>query len=403
MTKKLYYDDTWMRECEATILSCKKAEDGYAVLLDKTVIFPEGGGQPSDTGMLNDAVVLRAEESGEEIWNIVSRPFKEGEKVNVKVDTVRRRDHSQQHSGEHIISGLASSMFGAKNVGFHMADSYSTIDLDIPLSEDQLASLIKEANLAVQRDLPISYRFVQAEELDGIELRKRASGLTGEVRIVYIENVDSCTCCGTHCRSTGEIGYIMLPSWQNYKGGVRLWFLCGMRAVSASVERQSVLDTLAKRFSCKYEDVLSAVCKQGSELSLIKKELKERNTALFQYRACELLETAESVKGVKFIVNRDDSLNAGELKQFSEVLTRNGKTIALLFSQSGGKLNYLMGASPSCGFSMRELCDTVNAITGGRGGGKDAFAQGSAGERAELDELIEQMIVYIRAKLANIA
>lgn len=403
MTKKMYYEDTWMEECSAVVLACEKVDDGYAVLLDQTVIFPEGGGQPSDTGRLNEAVVLRAEERKEEIWNITSRQFEIGENVTVSVDIERRRDHSQQHSGEHVLSGLASSMFNAKNVGFHMAEGYSTIDLDIPLNEEQLSELVKQANIIVQKNVPISYRFVQADELDGIELRKRASGLTGEVRIVYIENVDSCTCCGTHCRTTGEIGYIMLSSWQNYKGGVRLWFLCGMRAVNASIERQSLIDKLAKRFSCKYEDVLNGVYKQGDELSGTKKELKERSLTLFGYKANELLSQAETVNGIKLIVCREDAFNAGELKQFAEILTKNGSTIALLFSQNDGKLSYLMCSSPTCGFSMRELCDTVNALTGGRGGGKDCFAQGSSKERSELTELMQQITAYLHTKIANMS
>ncbi len=400
MTKKLYYEDGKLDRCMATVLDCRKnADGGYDVLLDQTVIFPEGGGQPSDTGRLNAHIVTHASEEGADIWHSTDAPFDEGAKVEVFMDMERRGDHSQQHTGEHIVSGLASSLFGAKNVGFHMAEGYATLDLDAALSDVQMRQLEEEANKVVQANIPVSYRFVDASELPEISLRKQAKGLQGEVRIVYVGNVDSCTCCGTHCASAGEVGYIKFTSWQNYKGGVRLWFLCGMRAVRAAAMQQGRLEALARRYSVKEEDVYAAVEKQGAELASLKYELKKRTDALLGYRADEALQGAQSINGIKLVIQRLEGFTMPDLKLFADKLLLKERCVALLFAENQETLQYQLGASKGLAFSMREACAAVNAATGGKGGGRDDFAQGSAKLQGGLEETLLQLERYFCAKL----
>lgn len=400
-TEKLYYHDVWLDRCEATVCNCEQTKDGYAVLLDRTVIFPEGGGQPSDTGSIDGVAVSAAFEKGEEIWNCVQTPFAVGDKVEVRLDTQRRRDHAQQHSGEHIISGLADKLFGAHNVGFHMAEDYATLDLDAPLTDEELASLERAANEVVQRNEPITYAFVQAEELPNIKLRKTAKGLQGEVRIVYIADADSCTCCGTHCKTTGEIGYICFSAWQNYKGGIRLWFLCGMRAVDSAARSRGIVNAVAKRFSTKAEEALASVVKQGDELSALKREMKLRTDALLTYRCAELLAESEKAGDTKLILHMEDRLSAADLKLFTEKITSTEKAVAVIFSMAGDTLLYQIASSNGVKLSMREVCNAVNAATGGRGGGKDTFAQGSAKAQPGLQETMEQLRVYLRAAMKS--
>ncbi|MDD4075206.1 MAG: DHHA1 domain-containing protein [Eubacteriales bacterium] len=402
MTEKLYYQNIWLDRCEATVCGCEQTKDGYAVLLDRTVIFPEGGGQPSDTGSINGVPVSAAFERGEEIWNCVQTPFCEGDKVEVTLDIERRRDHAQQHSGEHIISGLADKLYGAHNVGFHMAEDYTTLDLDAQLTDEQLAALERAANEVVQRDEPITYAFVHAEDLADIKLRKTAKGLQGEVRIVYIADADSCTCCGTHCKTTGEIGYIRFSSWQNYKGGIRLWFLCGMRAVENAMQTRAIVDAVAKRFSTKTEEVMASVVRQGDELSALKREMKLRTDALLTYRCAALLTAAEKIGDTKLVLHQEERLSAADLKLFTEKLTHTEKSIAVLFSNTGDALLYQIAASPGVKLSMREVCSAVNAATGGRGGGKDDFAQGSAKAQPGMQETMEQLRVYLRAAIKSL-
>lgn len=399
MTKKLYYDPE-CTACEATVLACEAVGDGYDILLDATVIYPEGGGQLSDTGHIGEARISHAREADGEIWHLADRPLPVGAAVRVTFDLEPRLDHTQQHTGEHILSGLAKTLFGASNVGFHMAEDYATIDLDLPLSEAQLNRLETEANRAVQRDVPTVTRIVNESELDEIPLRKRAKGLAGEeIRIVWCGGVDSCTCCGTHCARSGAVGMIRITAHMNYKGGTRLWFACGMRAVADAQENARLADKLARRFSTKPEGVLDAVTKQGDELVALKRMLRMRTDALLAYRAAELLQAAETVRGVKCIVYAENGLSAQELKQLAEKLCAQQQAVAVLFSRIGETVYYQLWRAAGVSLSMRELCAALNAITGGKGGGRDDAAQGSAKAQPGFAELIAQFERYLKQRM----
>lgn len=397
MTKKLYYHMPALACCEATVLSCKQTEKGYDVLLDQTVIYPEGGGQLSDKGFLNDIPVYHAREEDELVWHEVEAPLKEGALVSVRVDMDARRDYSVQHTGEHILSGVAKTLFDAVNVGFHMAEDYVTIDLDKFLDEAQLRKLERAANLAVQQNAPVTAELVDEHELEQIELRKQAKGLTGEIRIVRVGEADSCTCCGTHTAASGEVGAIKITAAAKYKGGTRIWFACGMRAVDASRREHEILDALARRFSTKAEDVTEAVKKQGDDNAALRAELKKRTETLFSMQAETLLKEARAEKGIKVVVHAAQNLSAQELRAFSEKLVAGGKTVAALFSVNGGSLFYLFARGGEVALSMKQACDAANAMFSGKGGGRDDSAQGSAvfpGESA-FSQALSQLESYL--------
>lgn len=395
MTKRAYYENGAL-SCEATVLSCRPAEGGFEILTDVTSIFPESGGQLSDTGFIGDSRISHAREEGSEVWHLGDKPLEIGIRVSITADEEPRRDHTQQHSGEHILSGLASKLFGAKNVGFHMAEDYATIDLDTPLDAEQIKQLQREANRAVQLDLPITYKVVQGEELEHISLRKQAKGLKGDIRIVYIDdgNVDSCTCCGTHAAHTGEVGYIKITAHIKYKGGTRLWFACGMRAVEDSLRDKDTVDALAVRFSAKQEDVLGAVLRQGDELTAARHQLKERTERLNGYIASELTTRAEAIGSTKLVMDIQQGSTMNELKSLGDMLINDGDVLAVLFGINADSLVYQLVRGKNVKLSMRELIKAVNAATGGKGGGRDEYAQGSAKITASMD--IEGSVESVR-------
>lgn len=397
MTERLYY--TEKTECEAKVLSLRNAERGYEVLLDRTVIFPEGGGQLSDTGFIGEARVLHASEDGDDIWHLTDKPVDEGRTVRVAVDTQERFDHSQQHTGEHILSGLAKKMYGALNVGFHMAKDYVTIDLDKALTQEELEELEREANRAVQKCIPVTSRIVSEEELSSIPLRKRAEGLKGEIRIIEIADVDSCTCCGTHCLSSAQVGVVKITAFAKYKGGVRLWFACGMRAVEDYQKKQRITDALAKRFSVKTEDIPDSIERREQELNEVRRELKSRTAKVVEYTAKEALMKAESIGGIKLIIYQSEEFNQSELKLLSDNLISAGKCIALLFGTKGENIAYCIACSDGIKHSMRDICDAVNALLNGKGGGRPNFCQGSAPKKSGLDESLEQLENYMKSML----
>ncbi len=397
MTERLYYKENGLL-CRGRVLSCRPVENGYEILTDATVIYPEGGGQPSDTGILDGVRVLSAREEGEEVWHLTQKPLPQGTDVDIEADAQRRMDHSQQHSGEHILSGLAHSLYGAVNVGFHMAETYATVDFDLPLSEAQLAQLEREANLAVYRNVETEYQIVQAEELSSIPLRKQAQGLAGEVRIVFVGRVDSCTCCGTHVQRSGEIGYIKITDHIRYKGGTRAWFACGMRAVEDSLAKQAVVAALAKEFSTKPEQVLEAVTRQREELFLARGALKRRTEQFAVVQARELLESAEQIRGYKLVVHWQNDVEMGDLKRLAEEICGKEPAVAVLFGEGKKNLCYQLMRTNGAKVSMRELCQAVNAAVGGKGGGRDGAAQGSApiGRSSNIEAALAQLTSYFK-------
>lgn len=405
MTKRLYYPQSegGCLACEAQVLECRALEEGFDILLDATAVYPEGGGQLSDQGWLYSletgaelARITHAREAGEEVWHRADRAVAPGARVRVQAEEALRRDHSAQHSGEHILSGLASTLFGAKNVGFHMGADYATLDLDIFLDEEKLITLQRAANEAVGRDEPTRVETVDAAELSNLSLRKKAAGLAGAVRIVYVAGVDSCTCCGTHVARAGEIGFIRIDAAAKYKGGVRVWFSCGMRAVNNALREKETLDKLARRFSTKAEDVLAAVVRQGDELAACKKERKERTDALLTYQAAALLREAQTAGDIRLVTALMEGLDMAELKLLAEKLCKTGGVLALLLSRREGTLYYQLARAQGVQASMKELCLAVNGLAGGRGGGREDMAQGSAALTNALkpEDILEQMRAY---------
>ena len=392
MTEKLCYLSPMPVSCEAKVLSCNERDGRFFAVLDRTVIFPEGGGQPADRGEIAGARILDAQELEGEVVHELDRPIEAGSAVTVTLDVPRRLDHSEQHTGEHILSGLAAKLFGAKNVGFHMAEDYCTIDLDRVFTDDELYCLEREANAAVRADLPVTAVLTDEEGLSRMTIRKKSDAAKGEIRVVFIGGgeVDSCTCCGTHCASTGEVGFIRISDHQKYKGGTRLWFSCGGRAVREAAELTRAFSAMAKSYSTSREELPAAVRKQSDELAAAKRELKARTKAL-----CELI--AASVKEPAPVLYAE-GFSANDVKMLTECLVDAGARAALVFGAEGAVTNYRALRAKDEKLPMNELVQAVNALTGGKGGGSPAFAQGATGAKVT-PEMLEIMRDYIAKRL----
>ena len=404
MTEILYYEYPMVVSCTAKVVSCAEKDGAYLVALDRTPIFPEGGGQLPDRGSIvsgaGTAEITDCHTVGGEILHTCSAPFTPGEAVTVNLDVSRRLDHAEQHTGEHILSGLASKLFGAVNVGFHMAEDYCTIDLDIELTPEQLVELELAANRAVRADLPVHTEVTDGDDASSRRLRKRAEKAQGEVRIVYIDNgkVDSCTCCGTHLPHTGMVGAIRITDSQHYKGGTRLWFACGGRASSASVREHAALTALARQYSTSREELPNAIRKQMDELTAAKAELKAKSALLAAGTAAALVENAVKAGSVLITCEKLAGMNANDLKLVCDRLAESAKEpfAALVFAENReGGTDYRMACSQGVKLSMKELCAAVNAAVNGKGGGSPLFAQGktSRGVDAQTVDMLKNYMI----------
>ena len=395
MTNKLYYDSPFLGECRAAVTDVKAVKGGYEVATDRTVIYPEGGGQLSGTGFIDDAPVLSAREEGETVWHLTEKEFAAGSEVTLRADLRERMEHSQLHTGEHMLSGLAKKLFDVNNVGFHMAKDYVSVDFDKPLTEEQLIELEDAVNDAIFANVPVRCEIFAREDLDAEltrePLRKPLSDhVEGDVRIVTIEGADRCACCGTQLATTAQVGMLKITSHENYKGGMRLTFAAGLRALAAHREKQETVSQLARRFSTKEQDVLPVVIKQGDELNACKRELKARTAKLMGYVAKELYDAAEEIGGVKLIVSVQEGFSAGDLKPLTESILALGKAAAMIFIPDGDTVRYALAASDKVKLSMKDAAQAVNAALNGKG---------SAPMRPGFEQAAEQLSNYFRAVL----
>ena len=399
MTERLYLLDSHLFENECTVLSSVPAGDGWDVRVDGTVFFPNKGGQPCDTGVLGDVRVTDVRETGDELILRTDGPLPVGARVTGHIDEGRRLDIMEQHTGEHVLSWCAYTLFGAVNVGFHCALSYATLDLDKPLTPEQVTEMETMANDLVRKNLPVTATIYDSEaDLEGVPLRKHTEGLTAPIRVVSIQDADSCTCCAPHVHSTGEIGAVKIVSAVAYKGGMRMTFLCGGRALRQFQRLQATVDAIARKFSTAGEEVLAAVEKQESELKELKKEKADLTGRLEEYLIRELQLQAEDVKGRKLLVSVTDT-DPKRLRPLA-LGTLSEKGLTLLLAEKNGQVSYVLCAN-GLKLDMGELIPAVNLALGGKGGGRGTLAQGSAPASSGLPETVEQLRTYLKQRLLN--
>ena len=387
MTEKLYEQDAFLVKFEAKAVSCVKGKKGFDIVLDRTAFYPEGGGQPFDTGRLEvdgtrDKVkVLEVHSRDGEIVHTCNHPLEPGTAVTGIIDWDRRFDLMQQHSGEHIVSGLAHYLWGCENVGFHMGAEVVTIDFDRPLTEEQFATLEKTANWHLwQVDLPVKITCPSPGELEQIQYRSKKA-LTGQVRIVEFPGADCCACCGTHVNYPSQVGLVKLLSMQRFREGVRIELVCGGRAfryLSRCMEQNA---QVSRFLSAKVFETGGAVAK----LLAKNEELKARVMSLEESRFSAL---AAQYTGAGDVVLFEDGLPPDALRRLCDAVLRTCGGRCACFSGNDGGYKYAIGQP---GGDLRDLAKEMRQALGGGGGGKLDFVQGSVqASREEIEAFFQE-------------
>ena len=383
MTEKLYYLDSHMADFEAVVLACEEAKTGFAVELDRTAFFPEGGGQPADTGVLGTVRVLDVHEKGGHILHFTDGPLPVGERVRGELDFEQRWRRMQNHSGEHIVSGLVHREYGYDNVGFHMGADCMTIDFSGELEWDALMEIETMANAVVRENLPVRAWFPEPETLADMSYRSKLE-LTENVRIVQIGQIDRCACCAPHVSQTGEIGLIKLLDSQRHRGGVRVTLVCGMDALEQVRAQQESVTQISQALSAKRAEVAPAVQRLLRE----QQEQKARCDALSMALVARLA-AAES-KTAGNLVLFDSLLDEVAQRELVNLLMEKAGGIAAVFcgdDESGWR--YVVGSRH---VDLRKAGRAVNAAIGGRGGGRPEMIMGRASfSRAEIEKSLAEL------------
>ena len=368
MTEKLYDSDSHLFTFRARVTGCAEGEGGFLVTLDRTAFFPEGGGQPADTGALGEARVLDVQERGGEIWHRTDAPLTPGETVVGALDAGQRLRRMQNHSGEHIVSGLAHRLYGLENVGFHMGAGGMSVDLSGELTAEELTALETRANELVRADLPVRAWYPEAEELAALDYRSKKE-LTGAVRLVEIKGVDLCACCAPHVARTGEIGAIKLLSAERHRGGMRLTLVCGPDALEDHRLRLEAAGEVSRALSVPRERIAA-----GVERLLAERDgLKERVAGLSLALARRMADGEPETDGV--IAVFDTLLDEIALRELVNLLAEKCAVAATFSGSDAEGWRYILGSRR---VDLRRLARPFNAAVSGRGGGSAEMLQGRA-------------------------
>ncbi len=378
MTEKLFYKDTHITAFESTVLECVKDETRglYRILLSATAFFPEEGGQTPDKGTLNGLDVLDVQIDGDLIYHYLNQPLEIGATVSGQVDWEQRFDFMQQHSGEHIISGLVNKHYGLRNVGFHLSINEVTLDFDGPLSPEQLRAIEQEANAAIYADLPIIISYPDDNGLSTLEYRSKIE-IEGQVRIVTIPGYDVCACCAPHVETTGQIGMIKITNVQSHRGGVRVNILCGNRALNDYSQKQDSVSAVSVTLSAKQDQIHQAVLRLKDENQRQKERINELQAKYLEL-TLNTLPAPEVSPDVTLFVNPMDTI---AIRNSVNTLVEKYPGYCGIFA--GDDINgyqFILGSSTK---DCREIAATLRSELGAKCGGSAPMIQGSVNAPAD--------------------
>ena len=375
-TRKLYYEDCHLRQFTATVTSCTETEKGWEIVLDQTAFYPEGGGQACDLGTICQAQVLDVQEQGEQVVHLCDAPLSVGQTVKCEIDWARRFDLMQQHTGEHLLSGLIHDRFGYSNSGFHVGAEVMEVDFDGPIPQDAIWELEQQANALVWANLPVNCYYPSPEELSNVSYRTKRA-LPWPVRIVDIPGADTCACCGVHVKSTGEVGLIKIISCVKFHSGVRLEMVCGNRAYQ-----------YISRIFMQNREISQLLSAQMTETAPAVQKLQQAFSAE-KFRASglekQVLEAiAKTYQQKENPVHFEPGLTGGGVRELADRIANVCSGVASVFSGNDDDGYHLCLVSRS--IPVKELGAKAVQALNGRGGGRDFAFQGTVkATRAQIE------------------
>ena len=380
-TRRLYYENVYKKEFEAKVLECREGKKGFQIILDESAFYPEGGGQPSDTGYLNQIKVKEVHEKDGELLHYTDEAIEPGTTVMGKIDWTRRFDLMQQHSGEHMVSGLVHEKYGYDNVGFHMGSDVITIDFNGILDDAEMAEIETLVNEKIWENAPVEIFFPSREELESLEYRSKKE-LTGQVRIVRFPGCDTCACCGTHVSRTGEIGMVKLLSVVKFRDGVRMEMISGKRVLNYLNMVNGQNHQISVKLSAKMDKTAQAVARLQDENFALKGRVHTMEEEM-------LSREAQKWSNAGNVLLFQEGMEADSVRKLADAVMQTCKGRCAVFSKNpDGSFKYAMGEIDG---DLRQFTKEMNGALNGRGGGKPFFVQGSVqAAEAEIRKFFEQ-------------
>lgn len=396
ITEKLYYQDPYIRSFSAHILQSEKDEKGrFYVVLDKTAFYPTGGGQPHDTGTINDVYVFDVEEVEGEVRHFIDTPIEEKECYG-EINWVRRFDHMQQHAGQHILSAAFEEMYGYKTISFHLGKDTCTIDLEVSTIIEEEANRVEErANTIILENRPIEARWVTKDELSKFPLRKALSVIEN-IRLVIIPDFDYNGCGGTHPNASGKVSSIKILHWEKQKKNIRVHFVCGNRVLKQLHEKHSIIQRLNALLNVPQEDLETAANRVLEQQKNLEKTIDELKMELLVQEAHKLIEQEIITNYYRLVKKVYMDRTMAELQQLAKNMTQKfDSMLVLLVNEKDNNLQVVCARSKDIDINMKELITRILPKINGKGGGSETIAQGGGDKILSSEALIEKMIEAI--------
>ena len=385
MTNRLYYTDSYVRDFDATVLAVVDHGDRRAAILDCTAFYPTSGGQPFDTGTLGDArVVDVVDREDGAVLHVIEGSIEAGS-VHGCIDWERRFDHMQQHTGQHVLSAAFERRCQARTESFHLGAVSSTIDLAREVAPAEIAAAELEANRIVWEDRPVVIRFADEDEAARLPLRKEPKR-EGTLRIIEIEGVDLSACGGTHVSRTGAIGHIAVASFERFRGGSRIEFRCGVRALHGYRSLRDSMSAAARLLSTGTDDVPAAIERLQAESKLSRARIKDLQEQLAHHLAAALAARGSHIDDVVHVVQRVDGWDMAGLKIIAAAIAERASHVAVLVG-SGTPGSIVAARASNVAVDAAAIVKAVTAKFGGKGGGRPELAQGG-GLNAAPDDVV---------------
>jgi alanyl-tRNA synthetase len=393
-TERLYYADSYIQTFSARVVA-RGEHGGQPVLaLDQSAFYPEGGGQPADHGTLNGIRVCDVQIDDEGvIWHTLAGSL-DNDMVHGQIDWARRFDHMQQHHGQHLLSAAFEQCYGMKTISFHLGSTLATIDLEIPgLTEDQVAVVEDLTNLVIWEDRPVLARFVSAEALATIALRKPPT-VSGPIRVVSVPDFDHSACGGTHPHTTGGVGLVAIRRWERRSNTIRVEFLCGGRALHDFRRKNAALGRLAAQLSIATDEIEPTIGRLCDAEERARKALEQARGRLLIYEAHELAAQAITIGTTRVVRVLSTERSLEELRALTTLISEHGCLAIVGMAAEKGHLMIARGSGLTA--DCAALVRAALAPFGGRGGGRPELAQGGLADPTQIANVLDTALAAVR-------
>jgi len=388
MVKELFIDNSYIKSFNAEIVNILKRDNKYLIELNQTAFYPEGGGQPSDTGNIGEAVIEYVFREDDKIYHQSSTNLSVGETYECCINWERRFDLMQQHTGQHLLSAALENLFDADTIGFHLSEHYTTIDINKKLDWHNLYEVEAEMNRILSDNKILKIRFPAPLEVDTLPLRKPPK-VKDNIRIIEIDNYDYSPCGGTHTQSLSEIGIVKITNFENYKSGIRIEFLCGQRAFKDYQTKNDIVNQIARSLASKTDDIMVKFKQNQDSQNDMRKTIKALNAQLFEIELEKLKASPLKANNLTIYKKIFNGTNMGDIRKAAATLANEDNVVCIFGSKEEHKANLMLARSKNLDhLNMKTIFAECISTIDGKGGGNPQSAQGGGSKVDKLEEAI---------------